>query len=180
MSGAGLRRLLHAASAAVLLLRLVSPATLRAGTLLLALGAAAFELARLRVPGFHARLASRLPVYRAREASGVSGAAWLAWGYAVAAWTPPPGPLAGILAGALADPAAAWVGSRWGAGARKSWPGTAAAGVVAAGAAVVAGLPLPAALTVGVVGAGLERWSGLLDDNLVLAPGVAGVAALLA
>jgi dolichol kinase len=175
-----LRRSLHAATATLALLWLVSPTVLRLGTLAVAVAALAFEGARLTVPRFNRWIATRLPVFRPQEASRLSGAAWLAVGYAVAAWLPAPGPVAGILAGALADPAAAWVGGRWGRGRRKSWPGTAAAGVVAAIAAAVAGLAVPGALVAGMVGAALERWAGPFDDNLLLAPGVAGVAALLA
>jgi dolichol kinase len=175
-----LRRSLHAATAALALLWLVSPAALRLATLGVALAALAFEGGRLGIPGFHRWIWTRLPVFRPHEASRLSGAAWLAVGYAVAAWLPAPGPVAGILAGALADPAAAWVGGTWGRGRRKSWPGTAAAGVVAAAAGAVAGLTVPGALVAGLVGAALERWPGPFDDNLLLAPGVAGVAALLA
>jgi dolichol kinase len=121
-----------------------------------------------------------MPVFRPREASRVSGAAWLGVGYAVAAWLPPPGPVAGILAGALADPAASWAGGKWGGGVRKSWPGTVAAGAVTAVAAAMVGIAVPVALGAGLAGAALERWAGPLDDNLVVAPGVAGLVALLA
>jgi dolichol kinase len=175
-----LRRSLHAATAALALLALVSLSALRLGTLAVAVAALAFEGLRLTTPAFNRWIAMRLPVFRPQEAARLSGAAWLAVGYAAAARLPAPGPVAGLLAGALADPAAAWVGGRFGGGRRKSWPGTAAAGAVAAIAAATAGLALPAALVAGVVGAGLERWPGPFDDNLLLAPGVAGVAALLA
>jgi dolichol kinase len=175
-----LRRSLHAATAALALLSLVSPATLRLATLAVAGAALAFEGVRLGSPGVHRWIGTRLPVFRPHEASRLSGAAWLAVGYAVAAWLPAPGPVAGILAGALADPAAAWVGEAWGRGRRKSWPGTAAAGVVATAAAALAGLAVPAALVAGMAGAALERWPGPFDDNLLLAPGVAGLVALLA
>jgi dolichol kinase len=110
----------------------------------------------------------------------ISGAAWLALGYAIAAWLPPPGPVAGILAGALADPAAAWVGGRWGGGRRKSVPGSATVAAVTVLGSLAAGLTLPAAGATAILAAALERWSGPLDDNLVLAPGVACLAALLA
>jgi dolichol kinase len=145
-----------------------------------ALAALAFEGLRLKTPGLHQWIATRLPVFRPLEASRLSGAAWLAVGYAVAAWLPAPGPVAGILAGALADPAAAWVGGLWGRGRRKSWPGTAAAGVVAAIAAAVAGLTLPGAFVAGVVGGALERWPDPFDDTRPRARGGGGGAALLA
>lgn len=185
MNPTTLRRLLHAASAAMLVLLLLSPETLRGGALALVLAAGFLELLRLNVPGVHERLAARVPAFRPEEKSRVSGAGWLALGLGVAAWMPLPGPVVGILAGALADPAAAWAGEHWGpehwgAGAGKTWIGTAAAAAVVLGAALVAGLSLPAGIVVAAVGAALERWSGPLDDNLVLAPGVAIAAALLA
>lgn len=180
MTSPALRRWLHAATAAFLLLSLLSPRALRIGAVALAGAALVFEGVRLGRPAFHRWIAAWLPVFRTPEASRLSGAAWLAVGYAVAAWLPAPGPVAGILAGALADPAAAWIGERWGAGRRKSWPGTAAVGAIGAMAAAAVGLTVPAALATGAVGAALERWPGPLDDNLLLAPGVAGMAALLA
>jgi dolichol kinase len=136
--------LLHAASAALALLALVSLPTLRFGALGVAVAALAFEAARLRMPGFSQWMAARIPVFRPREATRMSGAAWLAVGYALAAWLPPPGPVAGILAGALADPAASWVGGKWGGGRKKSWPGTIAAGTVTAVAFHFPGLSRPA------------------------------------
>jgi dolichol kinase len=111
-----LRRLLHAATAALLLLSLHSLTALRIGTLVVATAAFGLELARLRSPAVRQRLARLFPVFRPRETTRLSGAAWLALGYAVAAWFPPPGPAAGILAGALADPAGSWIGGRWGGG----------------------------------------------------------------
>lgn len=181
MTGEGIRRLVHAGSAVVLLLAPLHSWTalrvvLTAGVPLVLL----LELVRLRVPALAGALAARLPVFRPREARGVSGAVWLWIGYAIASWLPPPAAVGGILVGALADPAAALVGSRWGRGAPKSWQGTAAVIGVAAVALVVAGFGWPGVL-VGAVAAGvIERWPGPLDDNLVVPPGVAAVVWLLA
>jgi dolichol kinase len=176
----GLRRLLHAVTAALVLLALHSPTALRFGTLVVAVAAFAFEAVRLKLPPAHAWIASRLPVFRPREDSRISGAAWLALGYALAAWAPAPGPVVGILGGALADPAASWVGGRWGGGRRKSWPGTAAAAAVTAMAAFAVGLPLLATAIAAIGAAVLERWPGPFDDNLLVPPGVALVAGWLA
>jgi dolichol kinase len=176
----GLRRLLHASTAAVSLLALESTAALRLGTLALAGSALAFEAVRLRWPAGNALIMNRLQVFRPREGTRVSGAAWLALGYALAAWVPAPGPVAGILAGALADPAASWVGGRWGGGKRKSWPGTAAVAGVTALATWAVGLPLLPTLAAAIGAAALERWSGPLDDNVLVPPGVALVASWLA
>jgi dolichol kinase len=172
--------LLHASTAGVLLLLLVSSTALRAGTVIVALLAFVFEAVRLIHPAARRAIERGLPVFRPREHTRISGAAWLAVGYAAAAWLPAPAPVAGILAGALADPAGSWIGGRWGGGQRKSGVGTLAVAVVAGAAALMAGITLPAAAACGVLGAALERWPGPLDDNLLVAPGVAGLAALLA
>ena len=69
---------------------------------------------------------------------------------------------------ALADPAAALVGSRFGRGAAKSVPGSLACAGVAAVVLAVLGVP-PAALVVAAVGAAVaERapWRG--TDNLAV------------
>jgi dolichol kinase len=98
----------------------------------------------------------------------------------VAVWAPAPGPAAGILVAAFADPAAAVVGGRFGSGARKTWQGTAAAAVVALAVLVALGLPREAVLAGTVVGTLLERWPGALNDNLLVAPAVAAVVRMLA
>jgi dolichol kinase len=180
VTGTGLRRAIHAASASVLLIGLSSWTTLRVATMLLAAGALVFELARLRVPAFQQVVAAALPVYRPHEVAHPSGALWLALGYAVAAWFPAPAATAGILAAALADPAASLVGGRWGRGSPKSWAGTGTVLLIVTVAAAVVGVRFPAAVAVGAVGGAVERWSGPLDDNLVIAPAVAAAVALLA
>jgi dolichol kinase len=176
----GLRRLIHTASAAVALLALESTVALRLGTLALAAAAVGFDVVRIRWPAFNALVMAWLPVFRSREETRVSGAVWLTIGYGLAAWAPTPGPMVGILAGGLADPAASWIGGRWGGGRRKSWPGTAAVAVVTAVAAFAVGLPALATAGAAIGAAVLERWPGPLDDNLLVPPGVALVAGWLA
>lgn len=105
---------------------------------------------------------------------------WLAIGYAVAAWMPPQAAVAGILAGGLADPAGAAVGSRWGHGVRKSLPGSIAVLATALLALRAIGLPWTVAAAAAITAALVERWSGRLDDNLVLAPAVSLVVGWLA
>lgn len=180
MSPAALRRMLHMATASVAVLGLHSPAALRTGTLGIALAAVLVEWGRLRWQPAARMLARLVPVYREQESRRPSGALWLAIGYAVAAWVPSPASMVGMLAGGLADPAGAAVGARWGRGERKSVPGTLAVGLTAAAAAVAAGLPVSAGLGSGVAAALLERWPGPFDDNLLLAPGVAVAASVLA
>ncbi len=167
------RPLLHA-STALLLTALLDSWRLFRGVLVAAgVAAVLFEGARLYWPVVAAWARRTVPVFRPSEEGRPSGAGWLFLGYALAAWLPPPAPAAAVLAGALADPAAAVVGGRLGAaGVRKSWPGTAAAFLVAAAAVWVWGFAPQVGLVAGAVAAGLERWPGPFDDNLLVAPGV--------
>ena len=181
MTPAGARRLLHAATAAVALLGLVSLSALRLATTYLAITAVLVEALRLRIPAVGRGLAAHVPVYRDHERERPSGAMWLALGYALAAWVPhPTAALTGILAGGLADPAAAMVGSRYGRGARKSLVGSAVVGIVALAAGLVTGLPLAAAGGAALAAAVVERWPGPCDDNLLVAPAAALAAFALA
>ncbi|NIM48896.1 MAG: hypothetical protein GTN62_03815 [Gemmatimonadales bacterium] len=181
MSAAGLRRLLHACTAAVLLvIPLASWTAFRVVVLVGAVVAVAFETARLSLPGFGPRVARVVPVFRASEARRPSGAAWLGVGYGIAVWFPQPAPVAGVLVAALADPAASFVGARRSTLGRKTFAGSAAHFTVACGLLAVLGLGWTVVLSAAAVGAALERWSGAVDDNLLVAPGVAAVVALLA
>lgn len=166
------RAVLHASTALLLLPLLASWQALRTVLALTALAAVAFEVLRLSRPEIRELAARWVPVFRPPEATRPSGAAWLFVGYALAGWMPPPAPAAAVLAGALADPAAALVGGRFGRGQPKSWPGTLAALAVATGALWVFGIPPLAAGAAGLAAAALERWSGSVNDNLVIAPGV--------
>lgn len=140
----------------------------------------ALEVARLRSAAVGRVLARLVPVYRDRERRRVSGALWLVVAYAACAWFPHPAALAGILAGGLADPAGAAVGTRSGRGAAKSAPGSAAVAAVAMLVTRAVGAPWLTAVLAGAAAAAVERWSGPLDDNLVVAPVTAAVVAALA
>lgn len=172
MKAALLRPLLHASTALLLLTLLGSWGLLRGVLLAAGLAAVGFEAVRLGVPSVRELVAKLVPVFRPEEARRPSGAGWLVVSYALVAWLPPPAPLAAVLAGALADPAAAMVGRRLGGGVAKSWPGTLAAFVVGTGALWLGGIAPAAATVAGVVAAALERWPGPFDDNLLIAPGV--------
>ena len=132
--------------------------------------AAVAETARLVSPRVAAALARVTGgAFRPAEARWPSGAGTLALGYALAWWLFPPAVAeAAMLVTALADPAAALVGSRFGRGAAKSVPGSLACAGVAAVVLAVLGVP-PATLVVAAVGAAVaERapWRG--TDNLAV------------
>lgn len=170
MSSASLRSLVHISTASLLLVGVWSWELLRIflhATVALAL---VLELWRLRSPRFNRWLVRTFPLFRDKEAGSLSGAFWLAAGYAAASWFPYPWGAAGILVGALADPSGALVGRSLGFNGRKSWPGTAAVGFVAGVTLWALGLPLRAVLGGAVVAASAERWSGPLNDNLLVAP----------
>jgi dolichol kinase len=180
VSGPALRRVLHAASAAVCLLVLYSPAALRLGTAYLAATMLVVEIVRLRSAAVARALTWLVPVFRDGERRRPSGALWLFVAYAACAWFPAPASVAGILAGALADPAGALAGSWRGQGAGKTLVGTAAVAGVAILVVRAAGVPWFAAGVAGLAAAAAERYSGPVDDNLVVAPVAALVAAALA
>ena len=183
MSNTTLRRILHVASAGVLLLVPVIgwgafPRVVTVGGVL----ALAVEGVRLTHGGVRRFFVSRLPVFRPSEATRPCGAAWLAAAFVAAAWFPPPAAMAGILVAALADPAASTVGTRFsraGEGNDKTWIGSGAFVLVAIALVALLGHPWTVAVIVGSVGTALERWSGPLDDNLLVAPGVATSLLLL-
>ena len=168
----GLRRGLHACSPLVLVPTYwIGWEQERILLLVLAGGACALEVLRLTVPAVRRVLERVLPVWRSHEQQRPSGAAWLALAFALAARAPMPAALGGIFAGAWADPAASLVGSRFGGSTTKSAAGSAAAGIVAAGAALIVGYSLSVAVVAGAVAAMLERWAVSPDDNLWLASG---------
>lgn len=180
MTAPSVRRLMHAATGTTLLLvPVVSWQLLRAVLIALAAVAVAVEVVRLRSPRFREMLAHRVPVFRAREAGRPSGAMWLAVGYALAALTPLPGPTAGILVGAVADPAAAWVGSRSGPTGQKTGLGSATHFVVATALLLGLGCGWLTSVAAAVVATVLERWPLGLDDNLLVAPATALTVVLL-
>lgn len=120
------------------------------------------------------------PMFRPEERHGLSGPTVLACGYAMAWWIfAVPVALAAVLVTAIADPAAAVVGRRFGGGARKSWAGSAACAAVAAVVLAAVGVPAPAALATAVVAAAAERiaWPGA--DNVLLPLSVGATLTLL-
>ena len=175
-----LRRILHAGSAAVLLIPLLADwGQLRWVLVVVAVVAVVVDVARIRLPQLSHRLATWVPVFRAGETGRLCGATWLSLGYALAVWFPPVAPAAGILVSALADPAASLVGGWNSRSVGKTANGSMAALVTSLVVLAMLGLPWQAAVSGAVVGTLLERWPGPCNDNLVIAPGVACVVWLL-
>ena len=181
MSGATLRRLLHAVSAAVLLIPLAADWNLLRVTLaVVAVLALALDSTRIKWGAVSRHFRRLVPLFRPAESARLNGATWLCLGYALAAWFPPLAPVGGILVAALADPAASLVGT-WGRDSgHKTLRGSAAALAVSLAALWLVGFSWPPVICGAVVGTILERWSGPLDDNLLIAPGVACVVWLTA
>jgi dolichol kinase len=181
MSPPALRRIIHASSAAVLLLAYFgSGELLRYGLAAGAAVALVLDWVRVRNAAFGLFVTNLVPVFRASESNQLSGATWLSVGYAVAAWFPTPAATAGILAGAFADPAASLVGSRFAVdGAKKTWPGSCAAAVASALALLIVGIPSAAVIAGAAAAMVLERWPGPFNDNLLVAPGVSAAVLLL-
>ena len=174
MTPARLRQIIHVSSAALLLgVPLGSWDFLRATLMAVAVLALAVDAVRISIPGVHQRLCDWIPVFRPEESRRLSGAAWLFLGYGIAGWFPPPAPAAGVLVGALADPVASLAGSSAAVPGRKTWRGTGAAAVTAAGVLWLLGIPWPAIVAGAGAAALLERWPGPFNDNLVVAPAVA-------
>ncbi len=179
MSGPALRRVLHVASAGVLLGALLPVQTFRLLVTGVVIAASVSEMIRLRAPAMAGRLAAAVPVFRPAERNRPTGAFWLALGYGAAVWVPMPAPVVAILCASVADPAASLAGSRWRKGARKSWPGSLAALFAAASVTVLVvtlgrcDLPWRVVPAAAMAAAALERWSGPFDDNVIVAPGVA-------
>lgn len=181
MSPAAIRRAMHVAAAGLLLVAVLGSWELfRVTVFAIAALAAILETMRLSRPRFRDFLARQVPAFRPGERSHPSGALWLAFGLAAAVFFPPQAAVVGVLAGTLGDPAASLVGSRFGGGKSKSWVGSLAAFGMITLSALACHVGWWAAPAAGLVGAALERWSPPLDDNLVVAPGVALVVRLLA
>jgi len=180
VKGSALRRLLHAGSAAVLLIPVLADwDRLRSVLVVVAVVAVVGDVARIKLPQLSHRLATWVPVFRPGETERLCGATWLSLGYALAAWFPPISPAAGILVSALADPAASWVGGWKSRSVGKTANGSMAALVTSLVVLAMLGLPWEAVVAGAVVGTLLERWPGSCNDNLVVAPGVACVVWLL-
>ncbi len=151
-----------------------SPAPLRFVLVGGAALAVLLDSVRLAAPAFSDFVTRLVPVFRTSESNRLSGASWLSIGYALAAWVPHPAATAGILAGAFADPAASWAGSMVAkTDVKKTWVGSGTAALVAALVLVPTGLSATAIVGGAAAAMVLERWSGPMNDNLVVAPGVA-------
>jgi dolichol kinase len=143
------------------------------------LGAFAVDVVRFAVPAVN-RLFFRLlrPLASPREAKGVASSTWYMVGCTLAVLAfPREIAVAAILVLALADPAASWVGRRWGR--RRLGTGSmlgTGAFLGVATAVLVPFVGLPAALLVAAATAGAEILPWPLDDNLVV-PLVAGALA---
>ncbi len=116
-----------------------------------------------------------------REASRLASSTWYALGIVLAlALFPWPLAISGILVMALADPAASYIGARWG---QRSFLGGSVLGfVVFVGVAgVILGLRHPPTLSIptALVAALAERRSWPLDDNLAVPLVTAGMLAVL-
>jgi dolichol kinase len=174
MKSTGLRRLVHGASAAVLLLVVVGSWDLLR-LVLVAAAALGLVVEGLRIgnPSVAAWIHGRFPVFRTSERTRLSGATWLCLGYLAAACFPAPAPAAGIMVGAMADPAASLAGSWRRQSDRKSLRGSAAACGISATVLYVLGFPILTVALGSLVAAVIERWSGPLNDNFALAPAVA-------
>ena len=141
-------------------------------------GLLALDFARLALPRlnlwFHRLLR---PLLTPREARHIAGSTWYLAGILAAVVLFPLGaavPATWVLA--LADPAASWVGRRWGK--RSLGAGTLegfAAFVLVAGAVLSVAVPLPAALLGAIIGGLVEIAPWRVDDNLTIPPAVAGV-----
>jgi dolichol kinase len=105
---------------------------------------------------------------------------WLTVGYAVASLFPSPAPVAGILVGACADPAASWVGEAGTRTGTKTWRGSAAHLVTAVAVLQLGGVSWAGSIVAAVIGTIVERYPGPFNDNLVVAPAVAVSVSLLA
>jgi dolichol kinase len=175
-----LRRWTHASTSALLLL---PPVLGWSHTRLILAGLvvfwAAVEVARIRSNSVNFFFSRVLPVFRPQERTRPSGAFWLIIGHALCSWYSAPAAVVGILCGSLADPAAAWIGSAFGKGPGKTWAGSGAAFVVGVGVGLVVGLFWPVAITLGVVVSLVERYSGWVDDNLLVGPAAGMVAVFL-
>ncbi|MDE0395662.1 MAG: hypothetical protein OYK82_12885 [Gammaproteobacteria bacterium] len=141
-------------------------------------GLLALDVTRLAVPRLNLWFYRLLrPLLTPREAQRVAGSTWYVAGILAAVALFPPGaavPATWVLA--LADPAAGWVGRRWGR--RPLGAGTLegfAAFVLVAGAVLAVAVPLPAAVLGAMLGGLVEIAPWRVDDNLTIPPAVAGV-----
>ncbi|MFI5206562.1 MAG: hypothetical protein ACHQX4_00965 [Gemmatimonadales bacterium] len=166
------RRTLHLASGSLGLLWYLRVPVPTITIILLSVLALAVALEGLRWNNPRVRAAlehSSLGALRPGEARGVTGATLLAAGYA-ATWLLFPSSAAApaILVTAVADPAAAIVGLRFGVRGRKTWAGSAAALIAALLVLLVQRIGAGRSLAVALVAALAERAGGRGLDNLAV------------
>ncbi len=174
------RRALHFASGSLgLLWYLHVPVSTITFILLaiLALAAALEGLRRTRAGAMIARIS--LGAMRPDETRGVTGATLLAAGY-TATWLlfPPHAAAPAILVTAAADPAAALVGTRFGARGHKTWAGTMAAFGVALVVLLAGRIPAGASLAAALAAALAERIGVRGLDNVAVPALTAAVLAV--
>lgn len=176
------RRLFHAAVGIALaaLLWLVQPARthLLAALGLLAVVLLAIDLVRLRVPGFNLFFFRTVrSLASPREARGIASSTWYVVGILVAAILYPlEAVVPAILVLAFADPAASYIGRRWGR--HPVGTGTiegVGVFVIVAGAVLLFAAPPATALAAAVAGGLIEITPWKLDDNLTIPLAVATV-----
>lgn len=175
MKHRGLRRLIHASTALVLLVLVARPGAFQQTVWALTVLAVLTELLRFSSEGFNEWIRRSVPVFRPAEERRLSGATALWIGYSIAVLFPPTAATAGILAAALADPTASLVGGRWGSGPGKTNVGSLAVFIVVLVVTLGIGKHFVAAGVAAAAGTVVERLSGPIDDNFVVAPVVAAV-----
>lgn len=180
------RRVMHATNGVLVALALTVLPISRGWAVALLLAALAaqggLDLVRLRWPQVNAAFFSVFRhVASPREATGVASSTWYTMGLVLAvAMFPREAAVTGILVLALADPAASYVGRRWG---RRPFLGASLEGTAVF--ATVAFLVLAARhdLATALVGAAAsamaERLSWPLDDNLTVPVAAAAVVTLI-
>lgn len=172
--------MIHSSTALVLLTAQIDVWALRWLVWSVAMFVLAVDLARIKNVRLNAWLRRTVPVFRESEATSISGASFLWLGYSMTVAFPLPAAFVGVLSAALADPAASLVGSKWGSGTGKTLVGSAAclSGIFVV--SLVFSVSPQIGLVVALFGTLIERFSGRLDDNLVLGPGVAAAVFFLA
>ncbi len=180
MTSSSIRRVIHASTGLIIVVSEMDPWVFRSVVWVAAVVFLAFDVFRINNAVLHDWISKRLPVFREREHQRISGASFLWLGYSITVLFPAPAVAVGILAAALADPAASLAGSMWGRGPGKSIAGSAACFVVIGVGALAVGVDPRMALLGAVFGTLIERFSGQIDDNLVLGPGVAATILVFA
>ena len=181
------RRVMHAGNGIVVALALTflpisrPMAVALLGSALVAQGA--LDLVRLRIPAVNALFFTLFRhLASPREATGPASSTWYTLGLlAAVALFPRDAAVSGILVLALADPAASYVGRRWG---RHPFLGASVEGTSVFAAVAFAILAVrhdPVTALVGAVAIALvERLSWPLDDNVTVPVATAALITLLA